>query len=450
MPEDPPIRPIAARQPPPGVDRLGPAIAGLAGVLRGLAASEGVREAALRAVIGNSRTLRDAAAVLRLVRPRLTLRQNLVRCYPADGTLIVTRADDVAEVLAREAEFEVVYGPRMRALTGGCDFFLGLQDGPEYRRGRAAVDSLVDPQDLGRVTAMARAEALAAVDRARAEAGAEREAEGGAARIDLVPALSARIPARMACEWFGISATPAQLIADSTILFFYLFSDLGADPRVEAGALAAAERTRAAIRASMAGAGPETLIGRAMARGQGAGAAPDPDSLVASLLGLVIGAIPTLSKAACLAVQELLRWPGQLAAARAAAQAGDEAALAPFLWEALRFNPMTPFLYRRTPRPTRLGTEEVPAGRMVLAVLLSAMHDGAAVPEPERFRTDRPWEAYRLWGEGLHRCWGDAVNRALLPAMLAPLIACEGLAEAGPPEGGGTPFFRSYPLRFAA
>jgi cytochrome P450 len=436
MTEEPLIRPMEGRAHAPGVDRLGPAVAGLIGVLRGVSTDAGVRQALLRAVLGNTRTFRDACAVLRLARPRLTLDRNLVRAYAAEGTLMLTRAEDVAEVIRREADFEVVYGPRMRALTGGRDFFLGLQDGPDYRRDRSAIDALVAPQDLDRLLAMARTEAQAAV-------------EAGSGALDIVPALSARIPAIMARDWFGIAAPLEQLIGDATILFFYLFSDLTAEPRVEAGALAAAERTRATIRASMGSAGAETLLGRAVAAGGAGHPVFDEDGVVAAILGLFIGAIPTLSKTACLAVEELLRWPDQLAACREAAQAGDEDRVAAHLWEALRFNPMTPFLYRRTPAATRIGEEEVPANRMVLAVVLSAMHDGAAVPEPEAFRPGRPWETYRLWGEGLHRCWGDRVNRAILPAMLTPLLARDGLRQEAPPDGAGTPFFRSYPIRWS-
>ncbi|MFN7177279.1 MAG: hypothetical protein ACK4MX_10380, partial [Thermaurantiacus sp.] len=290
MDEEPPIRPI----PPeprergrgraghaPGVDRVGPAVAGLLGVMRGVASDPGVRQALVRAILGNTRVFRDACAVLRLARPRLTLPLNLVRAYEADGSLMLTRAADVAEVIAREGDFEVVYGPRMRALTGGRDFFLGLQDGPDYRRDRTAVDGLFWPDDLDRVLAMARSEAAAAV-----------AASDGS--LDIVLTLTARIPAIMARDWFGIAAPLEQLIADSTILFFYLFSDLTAEPRVEAGALAAAERTRATIRASMETAGPETLLGRAVAAGKEGNAVFDEDGVVASILGLFIGAIPTL------------------------------------------------------------------------------------------------------------------------------------------------------------
>ena len=39
--------------------------------------------------------------------------------YPNIGTALVTRHDDVIEVLDRNADFEVVYEPRMRAIAGG-------------------------------------------------------------------------------------------------------------------------------------------------------------------------------------------------------------------------------------------------------------------------------------------------------------------------------------------
>jgi cytochrome P450 len=202
----------------------------------------------------------------------------------------------------------------------------------------------------------------------------------------------------------------------------------------------------AAIDASVATAGPETLLGRAAALGAAGDPAFDADGLRTQMIGILIGAVATLNKAAVNAVEELLARPAILARARAAAAAGDEARVAGFLWEALRFAPNQPFLYRRAVRSTVLAGEPVPAGRMVLAATLSAMHDKAAVKDPGVFRANRAWKTYQLWGDGLHRCWGDAINRAILPAMLAPVLALPGLRSVAPPDSGGTPFPRSYPL----
>lgn len=416
-------------------ERIAAALSGALGLGAAVLAASGGVKARLRTVLLSPAGQRHALAVLRLARPRLMIGRNLVACYPAERSLLVSRAADVAEVLAREADFEVVYAARMRRLTGGRDFFLGLPDGPAYRRDTAAMAAIVRPGDLDRVLALARTEA------ARAVAGPS---------IDLPPMLSARIPALMVERWFGVSMPMEQLIADATILFFYLFSDLTADPRVEAGAMAARDRVNAAIDDSRATAGPETLLGRAVAAGAACEPAFDADGIRANLLGILIGAVPTLSKAACLAVDELLRRPAELARARAAARAGDEDAVAGYLWEALRFQPLNPILYRRTPRPTRLGDTDIPEGTMVLASNLSAMFDPERVPRPRRFIVPRPWASYILWGEGLHRCWGDWINRSILPAMLTPLLARPGLRALGPPDGGGTPFPKSYRLAWDA
>ncbi|WP_448581828.1 cytochrome P450 [Thermaurantiacus sp.] len=414
--------------------RLGAALDGLLALARLVLGARGGMRARLRAVLGVPEGQRAAMAVLRFAKPHLALKSNLVACYEGEGTLLLTRAADVREVLAREAEFAVVYGPRMRALTGGRDFFLGLQDGELYRRDTEALAAITDPDDLARVLALARREAAAAV-----EAASSAEGEGA---IDLPPALAARIPALMVQQWFGVTGglSLEQLVADATALFHYLFSDLRAEPEVSTKAMAAAARVNAAIEKSRATAAPDTLLARACARGAAGDPAFDADGVRTQMLGLIIGAIPTLSKASCLAIEELLQRPGAIKGAERAARAGDEPRVGEYLFEALRFSPVNPIIYRRAVADTTIGATRVPKGRMVLAANLSAMHDGEVVDAPDQFRPGRPFEQYLLWGMGVHRCWGDQVNRAILPAMLLPLLAKPGLRQVSPPDGAGTPF----------
>lgn len=414
-----------------GFSRFMAALDGVSGLGAGFLAAKGGFKARLQAVLGAAAGQRNAMAVLRLAKPRLSLKQNLIKCYEGEGSLLLTRAADFHAVIERQAEFQVVYGPRMRMLTGGRDFFLGMQDGPDYRRDTDAMRSIVKADDLLPVLAMARAEA------AEALAGTD---------IDLPPALSARIPALMVQQYFGVEMETEQLIADATVMFHFLFSDLDADPKITSAAMAAKDRVNAAIDASAASARPGTLLARAVEAGQAGSTAFDADGIRANIIGIVIGAIPTLSKASCLAVEELLRRPPALADARAAAQAGDEARVADHLWEALRFNPVNPILYRRAAKATHIGDTEVAADTMVLAANLSAMFDEAVVEAPTRFRAGRPWGIYALWGEGLHLCWGDRINKAILPAMLTPLLAKPGLRQLAPPDGEGTPFPRHYRL----
>ena len=407
------------------------AVDGVSGLGAGFLKAKGGLKARLASTLTSPAGQRDAMAVLRFAKPRLPLPVNLVKCYEAERSLLLTRAADFHAVIERQADFQVVYGPRMSMLTGGRDFFLGMQDSPEYRRDTDAMRSIVKADDLKPVLAMARAEAAAALS------GTE---------VDLPPALSARIPALMVQQYFGVQMESGQLIADATMMFHFLFSDLGADPQVTEAAMAAKDRVNAAIDASKAAAGPETLLGRSVAAGKAGETAFDAEGIRANIIGIVIGAIPTLSKASCLAVDELLRRPKELARAQALAAGGDEEGVAAFLWEALRFSPVNPLLYRRAPKATRIGDTEVEANTMVLAANLSAMFDEAVVPQANKFIAPRPWQVYALWGEGLHLCWGDRINKAILPAMLTPLLAKPGLKALAPPDGEGTPFPRNYRL----
>jgi cytochrome P450 len=414
-----------------GFSRFLAALDGVSGLGAGFLAASGGFKARLQAVLASAAGQRNAMAVLRFARPHLALRQNLVKCYEAEGSMLVTRAGDFHAVIERQDQFHVVYGSRMRMLTGGRDFFLGMQDGPDYRRDTDAMRSIVKPNDLVAVVEMARAEAAAAL------AGRE---------VDLPPDLSARIPALMVQQYFGVEMETTQLIADATMMFHFLFSDLGADPAVTAAAMAAKDRVNAAIDASAASPRPGTLVARAVEAGRAGSTAFDADGLRANIIGIVIGAIPTLSKASCLAVEELLRRPKVFAAVRTLAQSGDEAGVADHLWEALRFNPVNPVLYRRAAATTRIGNTEVAANTMVLAANLSAMFDEDVVEQPTRFIAGRPWGVYALWGEGLHLCWGDRINKAILPAMLTPLLAKPGLRQRAAPDSQGTPFPRHYRL----
>lgn len=411
-----------------------------------IAASGGVTTR-VKSVLGTAAGQRALFTLLRLVRPRLHLKRNLIACYPGQSSLILSRAADVDAVLAREADFSVVYEPRMRRITGGPNFFLGMQDGPEYQRNAQAMRRIVAVDDLARlVLPMVRADAMAAL------AAAGR-------RIDLPPQLSARIPARMVQRYFGLhTASVDDLIPWATAMFHYLFSDLTAEPIAESEALTAAAATRDALDAAIAAPTADTLIARAVAAREAGEAAFAGDGVRNNMIGIIIGAIPTLSKAACYALDELFRRPAALANAQATAQAGDEAGVGAHLFEALRFNPANPVIYRRATDDTRLGSVTVTKNTMLLAANLSMMHDEAVVPSPRVFRTDRPWGQYLLWGRGLHLCFGDHINRAALPAMMMPLLRLPGLRRSpgsagqidGRINGRDTPFPRHFSVEWDA
>jgi cytochrome P450 len=411
----------------------------VAALLRG-SGPVGARLAALLTAPAGQRRV---FAVLRLVQPNLRLGRVLVTAYANSGTAIVTRRDDVIDVLSRDDDFGVVYGPRMTMITDGENFFLGMQDTPRYTRDVSNMRLVVRREDVP--TVVAPFVAREAQDRVAAAKG----------RIDVPQALTLPVAAGLLERYFGTPGPSQAAIVDwTTTLFWYLFLDLNADPALDARAKAAAAAFRDWLGAHIAarkasGEARDDVLGRCLALQASGTPGMDDRAIRDNLIGLLIGELPTTSAAAILALDELLDRPAALAGAQAAARAGDDAGLAAHVFEALRFRPLNPVIYRRAMRdatvaPGTLRARRIPEGTMVFAANLSAMFDPLAVPQPGRFRTDRPWDTYMLWGHGLHLCFGAHLNRATLPGLLEPLLARPGLRRAEGASGRidtqGTPF----------
>jgi cytochrome P450 len=104
------------------------------------------------------------------------------------------------------------------------------------------------------------------------------------------------------------------------------------------------------------------------------------------------------------------------------------------LFEAVRFDPLAPGLLRVATADTSIaaGTareQVIPAGKKVLAAFASAMRDARRVADPERFDITRPECDYFHFGYGLHRCFGEAINRQVLPVILQALL-CQPITRA--------------------
>ena len=242
-------------------------------------------------------------------------------------------------------------------------------------------------------------------------------------RIDVPKDLSLLVPTAIVTDYFGITgAQNNDLIDWATLMFWYLFVDLSGDPAIAGKALDAAAACRSAIDAAIAsrkaaGCGEGRRAGpRALVLQKANQPGMDDLGIRNNLIGLIIGAIPTISKACVQVLDQLLDRPRALASAQAAARRGDNALLAAHVFEAFRFNPINPLIYRRaacdaTIAAGSLRAREIPKGTMVLASNLSAMFDPLKIEAPESFRTDRPWGEYMLWGYGMHTCFGAHINR---------------------------------------
>jgi cytochrome P450 len=380
---------------------------------------------------------------LRAFIPNLALPVKIITAYDNNGTVLVTRFDDVKDVLSRDGEFEVVYGPRMEKLTGGANFFLGMQDTPTYTRDTSNMRLAMRREDVARVI-------TPYANKRSAELVAAKPG-----RIDVPQDLTLRVPSGIVGGYFGVPGPSEQDLIDwTTIMFWYLFIDLKADAALDARTMDAAAKCRAYLDGAIAArkANPTTdddVLNRCLNLQKAGEPGMDDLGIRNNLIGLMIGCVPTLSKASVQALDQLLDRPDALAKAQAAARANDDATVAQYCWEAMRFNPVNPLIYRRaavdaTVAANRFRRVQIKKGAMVMAVNLSAMFDPLKVDSPSSFRAGRPWDDYILWGDGLHTCFGAHINLVVIPAMLKPLLAKKNLRRAagaaGQIDNGGTPF----------
>ncbi len=405
--------------------------------------SEGGFKARLGGALKATTGQRLVFGVLRAFLPNMAIKKSFVNAYDNTSTVVVTRYKDMQEVLNRDDIFEVVYEPRMREITGNENFFLGMQNTARYTR------------DVSNMRLAVRRDDVAEIVQPFAEQQATQLVQAQSGSIDVPQDLTLVVPAQMVAHYFGTPGPSQQdMINWTTVMFWYLFIDLGAEETISAKAKDAAQKCRSYLDEAISErkAHPtqdDDVLNRCLAM-QGANL-PGMDDLDIrnNLIGLIIGAIPTISKSANHALDQLLDRPEMLAAAQTAARADDDELLARYVFEAFRFNPANPVIYRRAATDAviargTLRARKVPKGAMVFAANLSAMFDAKQLRAPNQFRVDRPWADYILWGYGMHTCFGAYINRAVIPTVLKPLLKQENLRRApgaaGQMNTGGTPF----------
>ncbi len=365
---------------------------------------------------------------------------------------LVTRFDDCQEVLSRDDVFQVTYAEKFNAVTGGHNFFLGMQNTPDYTRDVSAMRLVVRREDIP-------TRILPIVDR---EARQIVAASGG--RLDVVADLGRVVPVRLVKEYVGVSGPDENTMADwGAVISQYLFLAFQEDPAVTRAALAAAAGMRDVIdhaisdRKQRRSAERDDVLERCL-RLQDAGV-PGMDDLGIrnNLFGIVVGALPTTSAAVARAIDELLRRPEMLERAARAAGADDDRTVAAYVFEALRFNPIGPGVFRLAAEDYALArgharSKTIPRGKVVVALLQSATFDGEQLDRPEEFRVDRPPHHYMHFGYGLHTCFGRYINAESIPHVAKAVLRCRGLERAEGAMGELTldgPFPSALKVQFA-
>lgn len=386
--------------------------------------------------------LRAASFVLREVQPILVIGQRA----------FATRFADVLEVLENPSYFHVteIYARAMERTTGA--FILGMDDEATYEREAKFLRSAVQPGDIERVRGIAQAKATQLLVAASNEGS-----------IDAASGYAHKIALAVVADYFGVKGPDeATMTRWMRTIFWDLFLNLTQRERVTEAALQAAaelnpylEQQARELR-TMLDRGiqlPDHFFAR-LVRKQAEHGRND-DAVRRGIGGVIVGAVDTVAKTIVHSLDQLLRRPEELQRARDAALAGDDALLAAYVFEALRFNPHNPVILRHCAKDFRLarGTERemlVRAGTTVYASTISAMFDASVVEDPHAFRIDRPPASYLHFGRGMHRCFGEHFNRVVVPQAIKALLLRPQLGRARGSRGHITyqgPFPTSFSLR---
>jgi cytochrome P450 len=352
---------------------------------------------------------------------------------PAFGKFaMVTRYTDVQEVMSLSEVFLNPYNAKLDVIMGDHPFFLGMSNTPEYTRDTTNMRMVVRRTDIEQhLTAATVAEA----ERLVAASGGSIEV------VDLVRSVTFNV----LCDYFG---TPGPADADlrvwATRLFEFQFADQANDPslreEVDLYAPLLRQHIDNLLMARRSQPLRDDVLGRCLILQQTGAPGMDDASIRTNLVGFIVGGLPQPPMVAPQAMEQLLRLPEWLAQAQQAARANNDLRLAALVFEAMRFDPLTPGLFRTAAEDYKVaaGTwraHTIREGTTVLAATRSAMHDGRQVPKPEIFDPDRRPYEYMHFGYGLHTCFGIHINQALLPLMLKPLLQRPELKRAAGPAG---------------
>lgn len=375
--------------------------------------------------------------VLRWVKPILSVK----------AFTLVTRYQDVQEVLSRDDAFNVTYAEKMHAITNGSNFFLGMPPSPRYQQDvsnsrialrRTDIETIVSPL----------------VDKISQEIVSKHSGN-----IDFVKDLSSVVPARLVAEYIGIPGpSQIELVEWTSHMFHYLFFP-NTTPDEDKKALEDAAKARNYIdqlilKRKNTSERKDDVLGRFLDLQSASLPGTSDTDIRNNLIGIIIGAIPTTSKAATLVLQYLLENPKALSSAQSAARDNDIEKLNQHVLESLRFKAFNPGVFRQCTQDYTIArgtfrSKTIKKGSTVLASTQSGMMDGRKIKKPKKFDIGRPPSAYMPYGYGLHTCFGQYINNVQIALILKSVLVKENLqADIANPTLDG-PFPTSFPISYS-
>jgi cytochrome P450 len=153
--------------------------------------------------------------------------------------------------------------------------------------------------------------------------------------------------------------------------------------------------------------------------------------------GLLIGAIETTSQAVAQVIEFfLVQRPDLLGEVKSKAALPDPDAFDSMVWEALRFVPISPYMFRQASADYVIATgtnhnTAIRAGTNVLLMTQSAMFDPYAYENADKYDPNRNWYHHFNFGFGSHECLGKYVGMVLIPEMVRQVMLRDNIAGKG-------------------
>jgi cytochrome P450 len=362
--------------------------------------------------------LRTAFSILRKVQPVAIFGK----------TVIVTRYNDVKDVLKRDKEFTVhqIDGYKMEIL--GAPFVLGMDSSPEATHDKEALMMVIKREDLDWVRILIRKIGTDLIEKAKPNK-----------QIDTVDEYARFGAAQLVAQYFGVPADEKTMMRWQRNIFDDAFVNLKNDPAIhEKGMIAGKEivpyvANLIAERKKQTTTLEDNILNRLINKQKDI---PwlDDDAVRRNILGVILGVVENTSKVVTQVIDQLLQRPELMETVKQAAIKGDMDTVRAYCFDILRFNPHNPVILRYCTNGAVIGAgtaheKKIKPGSTIYAATISAMFDPEAVPNPKEIDPARKVD-YLHFGHGTHQCTGRYITEVNVPELVAGLLRLPNLRRA--------------------
>lgn len=352
------------------------------------------------------------------------------------GIVMITRFRDVKEILDLPGVFNVPYKPMIVPSVG--DFMLAYDNTVFNQRDKGIMRSLIQDSDMPRVRESVKEIASAAIQ--------EGTVNGS---LEVVSKLSRLVPVRLTGRYFGFPGPDdSAMMRWSRATQYDMFHNQFNDPVIHDANIQAGKEMRDYLiqylpekrAAVVKNPSQDDIVARLIKLVLPEEIGFDEQRMLSNIMGLLVGGVETTSQAIVQILDQFFNRPSVLKGAAEAARSGNDPLLYRYCWEALRFNPINPGVFRLCVQDYRVAKStlrslKIKKGNAVLVATRSAMRDCRELKSPGRFRLDRPEFHYFHVGYGQHTCLGDQVARVEIPEIIKQLLLQKNLRRAPGADG---------------